>query len=74
MKLTFEEKTMRYSDGVSIDIELGKFIDEYMISYKNKETKMQLGAKLGISHIDVAIVADRVRKFGVNLPELRIQY
>jgi hypothetical protein len=74
MKLTFEEKTMRYTDGVQIEVELGKFIDEYMASHKNKETKMQLGERLGISHIDVAIVADRVRKFGVNLPELRIQY
>jgi len=73
MQLTFEEKTLKYLDGVNINIDLGTFIDEYMKAYKAGQTKAELGETLGINHIEVAIIVDKMASFGVKLPQLRIQ-
>ena len=74
MKLTFEEKTLKFADGVNINVDLGTFIDNYMMAYKAGQTKAELGEVLGISHIEVAIVADKLRNIGVKLPELKVKF
>lgn len=73
MKLTFEEKTLKFADGININVELGKFIDEYMKAKRAGQTKFELGETLGISHIEVAIIADKLANIGVKLPELRVK-
>lgn len=73
MQLTFEEKTLKFLDGVDVNIDLGVFIDEYMKAYKAKQTKAELGETLGISHIDVSLIATKLANIGVKLPELRIK-
>lgn len=73
MKLTFEEKTLKFADGIKINVDLGAFIDEWMKAYRAKQTKFELGETLGISHIDVSIVADKLANIGVKLPELRVK-
>lgn len=73
MKLTFEEKTLKFADGINVNVDLGTFIDNYMMAYKAGQTKSELGAVLGISHIEVAIVADKLRNIGVKLPELKVK-
>lgn len=73
MILTFEEKTMKFIDGVNVQIDLGTFIDNWMIAHRNNNTKRELGEKLGISHIEVAIVADKLANIGVKLPDLKFE-
>lgn len=73
MKLTFEEKTLKFADGIKINVELGTFIDEYMKAYRAGQTKFELGETLGISHIEVAIVCDKLRNIGVKLPDLKVK-
>lgn len=73
MQLTFEEKTLKFLDGVNINVDLGTFIDEWMKAKRANMTKVQLGEVLGISHIDVSIVANKLANIGVHLPQLRIE-
>ena len=73
MQMTFEEKTLKFLDGINVNVDLGVFIDNWMIAHRNKQTKAQLGEKLNLTHIEVAIVADKLSNMGVKLPELRIE-
>lgn len=73
MQLTFEEKTLKFLDGVNVNVDLGTFIDEWMKAKRANMTKVELGEVLGISHIEVSIVANKLESIGVKLPQLRIK-
>lgn len=73
MQLSFEEKTLKFLDGVNINVDLGVFIDEWMKAHRNKQTKVELAETLGMSHIDVSIVANKLENIKVKLPALRIK-
>lgn len=73
MQLSFEEKTLKFLDGVNVNVDLGVFIDEWMKAKRANMTKVELGEVLGISHIDVSIVANKLENIGVKLPPLRIK-
>jgi len=72
MKLTFEEVSKEYIDGVNINIDLGVFIDNWMSVKKLNGCRKDVANLLGISTIEVQIIEDKIRKLKVNLPVLKI--
>jgi hypothetical protein len=73
MILKFEEITKTYIDGVNVTIDLGTFIDAWMSVKKVNGTKKDVAEKLGVNHIVVSLVKEKINKL-VKLPELRIDY
>lgn len=72
MILKFEEIEKKYIDGVNVKVDLGTFVDAWMIVKKKKGTRADVGSMLNMSIIEVQITEDKIRGFKVNLPDLRV--
>lgn len=72
MILKFEEIEKKFIDGVNVQVDLGVFIDTWMLVKKNKGTRREVAELLNMSVINVQIVEDKIRGLKVNLPELKI--
>ncbi len=72
MILKFEEIEKKYIDGVNVQVDLGVFVDTWMIVKKKNGTRADVGSILGMSVTDVQITEDKIRGFKVNLPNLKI--